>query len=186
MKWIALVLAAAVAGLVPPLVPAPCPAQERVARPAAPEVGSAGCKPQAPVRIAVQASGGSEALRLDYEIEPLVEAQALEVELRLPHGGAVAWHERPASGPLAASARRSGAARVELPPGGATVEVLARIAIEDPDAPGGVAWVTARSVVERGAVDRTPPEVRRIVHEGEVLLEVPSVRRGGTPLGGGR
>jgi len=176
--WTATLLIAAVP-ILQPLPPSPG-AHSAPGSPAL-EPSAPSCKPLAPIELQLRASmsGRSDSVQLDYEVTPVIDALALSIELRLPDGGAQRWHDAPDTHALTRGATRSGSARVDLPRGaaGARVQLVARLLMDDPDAPGGRAWVERVETLVRGQRRSHVDEARLIELGGETSLELPAIRR---------
>jgi len=166
---------------------APTPPDQRTAAPAAPARAvppilpdGRGCEPSGPARIRLQASdlGADGRARIDYVVEPVLDALDVDVELGFPFGGEARTHTRPAAGPLERGRTRSGTAKVALPFDARTsaVEVRARIAFADPDAPDGVSWQTSVQRVLYGEAAPALDNVRIVESGGETSIEIPATR----------
>ncbi|QDU69981.1 hypothetical protein [Engelhardtia mirabilis] len=152
---LALCCVGALAAIVPP---SPEP-QEPPAASLPLRSGSGSCKPMAPLRLTLSPpDDGAGSFELAYSVTPLVDVLDLEVELRLPRGGAVASHAAVRAGSTEAGQEHSGSARIAAPAGpGFVVEVVAKARVADPVITGGIATLCVTELLEFGEVARDTP-----------------------------
>ena len=159
-------------GLFPLLADAPRTA------PIPPAPHTADCKPQAPVRVELVAgdlSGGRA--RVDYTLTPVMDAVDLDVEVVLPQGGAVRWHQVAPRGAAQRGESRVGALQVDLPDGpGVEVEIRAHVTIPDPDGVDGLGTYTTTEVVTWGTPERRVDAVTEVFTDGELTLDTAATR----------
>lgn len=149
-------------------------------------VGCPGCEPSAPIelRLIPGEVRGGRAL-VDFEVEPLLDVQSLEVEAAGRGGARVLSVTSPSSSEAAAHETRRGSTRLELS-GAGRLDLTVTARITDPEGPNGTSLVRVERQVDFGAAEdwmlteATPGQLG-----DEAVLEVPTTHRPGTSIPGG-
>ena len=140
-----------------------------------------GCKPTAPIEIEVEAprdAGGR--LSFHYTVTPLLRAQRVAVEVRLPDGGEVLEHAALDRALVPAATPLTGSARVATPAAlpGFRVQILAHLWVAGEGAPGGSTRLTAVETLVYGEPDPRL-EGTPVTSGGLLTLDTRAVHRGG-------
>lgn len=146
--------------------------------PVHPHLAEPGCKPTAPIALAVEAGplGADGVVRLSYEVELLYPAEDVWLEVHLPAGGHLVDQATLLRGPAQRGDRRDGSARVRLPQLSGIVELEAVMQIADPTEPSGLLRLSNTHTVRYGELELELPQ---LVVEGETSVVAPSVLRPG-------
>ncbi|TAJ18140.1 MAG: hypothetical protein EPO68_08360 [Planctomycetota bacterium] len=112
-------------------------------RPAAvrfPALASDDCKPLAPLALELGAVRArlDGAVELDYTVRALVACELLEPRVALGAGWTLVEHASGVAGPAASGEARAGRLVLRGGANAAALELTARLALPEPEAPGGV------------------------------------------------
>ncbi len=149
-------------------------------------VGCPGCEPSAPIDLRLnpgKVRGGRAAV--EFEVEPLLDVQSIEVEAVGRGGARVLSLTSPASSGAAAGETRPGSALIDLS-GAGRLEIIATARIADPEGPDGTSLIRVERQVDFGAAEdwvlteATPGQLGN-----ENVLEVPTTHRPGASIPGG-